>query len=51
MWIAGLAGNIAARVGIVPQPIALGDIDPALERETINAAEYIGPLRRSTHGF
>jgi TRAP-type mannitol/chloroaromatic compound transport system substrate-binding protein len=43
MRIAGLAGNIAARVGVVPQQIAPGDIYPALERGTIDAVEYIGP--------
>ena len=43
MRIAGLAGTIAARVGVVPQQIAPGDIYPALERGTIDAVEYIGP--------
>jgi TRAP-type mannitol/chloroaromatic compound transport system substrate-binding protein len=43
MRIAGLAGVIAARVGVVPQQIAPGDIYPALERGTIDALEYIGP--------
>jgi TRAP-type mannitol/chloroaromatic compound transport system substrate-binding protein len=43
MRIAGLAGQVAARVGIVPQQIAPGDIYPALERGTIDAVEYIGP--------
>lgn len=43
MRIAGLAGSIAARVGVVPQQIAPGDIYPALERGTIDAVEYVGP--------
>jgi TRAP-type mannitol/chloroaromatic compound transport system substrate-binding protein len=51
MRIAGLAGNIAARVGIVPQQIAPGDIYPALERGTIDAVEYIGPYDDEKLGF
>jgi TRAP-type mannitol/chloroaromatic compound transport system substrate-binding protein len=43
MRIAGLAGAIATRVGVVPQQIAPGDIYPALERGAIDAVEYIGP--------
>lgn len=43
MRIAGLAGSIAARLGVVPQQIAPGDIYPALERGTIDAVEYVGP--------
>jgi TRAP-type mannitol/chloroaromatic compound transport system substrate-binding protein len=43
MRIAGLAGAVVARVGVVPQQIAPGDIYPALERGTIDAVEYIGP--------
>jgi TRAP-type mannitol/chloroaromatic compound transport system substrate-binding protein len=43
MRIAGLAGAIAVRVGVVPQQIAPGDIYPALERGAIDAVEYIGP--------
>jgi TRAP-type mannitol/chloroaromatic compound transport system substrate-binding protein len=51
MRIAGLAGTIAARVGIVPQQIAPGDIYPALERGTIDAVEYIGPYDDEKLGF
>lgn len=51
MRIAGLAGNIAARVGVVPQQIAPGDIYPALERGTIDAVEYIGPYDDEKLGF
>jgi TRAP-type mannitol/chloroaromatic compound transport system substrate-binding protein len=43
MRIAGLGGHVAARVGVVPQQIAPGDIYPALERGAIDAVEYIGP--------
>jgi TRAP-type mannitol/chloroaromatic compound transport system substrate-binding protein len=31
------------RLGVVPQQIAAGDIYPALEKGTIDAAEWIGP--------
>ena len=51
MRIAGLAGNIAARLGVVPQQIAPGDIYPALERGTIDAVEYIGPYDDEKLGF
>ena len=51
MRIAGLAGTIAARVGVVPQQIAPGDIYPALERGTIDAVEYIGPYDDEKLGF
>ena len=51
MRIAGLAGNIVARVGIVPQQIAPGDIYPALERGAIDAVEYIGPYDDEKLGF
>ncbi len=51
MRIAGLAGTIAARVGVVPQQIAPGDIFPALERGAIDAVEYIGPYDDEKLGF
>ena len=51
MRIAGIAGQIAARVGVVPQQIAPGDIYPALERGTIDAVEYIGPYDDEKLGF
>ncbi|MCB1884947.1 MAG: ABC transporter substrate-binding protein, partial [Geminicoccaceae bacterium] len=41
--IAGLAGQMMQKVGVVPQQIAGGDIYPALEKGTIDAAEWIGP--------
>jgi TRAP-type mannitol/chloroaromatic compound transport system substrate-binding protein len=51
MRIAGLAGSIVARVGVVPQQIAPGDIYPALERGAIDAVEYIGPYDDEKLGF
>jgi TRAP-type mannitol/chloroaromatic compound transport system substrate-binding protein len=41
--IAGLAGRILQKLGTVPQQLAGGDIYPALERATIDAAEWVGP--------
>ena len=41
--IAGLGGDVCARLGIIPQQIPGGDIFPALERGTIDGAEWIGP--------
>ena len=41
--IAGLAGEILQKLGVVPQQIAGGEVYPALERGTIDAAEWVGP--------
>jgi TRAP-type mannitol/chloroaromatic compound transport system substrate-binding protein len=41
--IAGIAGNILQKVGVVPQQLAGGDVYPALEKGTIDAAEWVGP--------
>ena len=41
--IAGLGGQIFAKLGVVPQQIAGGDLYPALEKGTIDAAEWVGP--------
>src|SRR6185437_10252186 len=41
--IAGLAGDVVAKLGVIPQQIAGGDIYPALEKGTIDAAEWVGP--------
>ncbi|MCB1507064.1 MAG: TRAP transporter substrate-binding protein [Hyphomicrobiaceae bacterium] len=51
MRIAGLAGQIMQKLGAVPQQIAGGDIYPALERGTIDAAEWIGPYDDEKLGF
>jgi TRAP-type mannitol/chloroaromatic compound transport system substrate-binding protein len=49
--IAGLAGRILAKLGAVPQVIAGGDIYPALEKGTIDAAEWVGPYDDEKLGF
>jgi TRAP-type mannitol/chloroaromatic compound transport system substrate-binding protein len=49
--IAGLGGRIMQRLGVVPQTIAGGDIYPALERGTLDAVEFSGPLDDEKLGF
>jgi TRAP-type mannitol/chloroaromatic compound transport system substrate-binding protein len=51
MRIFGLAGNVISRVGVVPQMLAGGDIYPALEKGTIDAAEWVGPYDDQKLGF
>lgn len=51
MRIGGLAGQVIAKLGAVPQQIAAGDIYPALERGTIDAAEWVGPYDDEKLGF
>jgi TRAP-type mannitol/chloroaromatic compound transport system substrate-binding protein len=41
--IGGIGGQVLARLGVVPQQIGGGDVYPALERGTIDAAEFVGP--------
>ncbi len=43
MRIGGIGGMVLAKLGAVPQQIPPGDIYPALEKGTIDAAEWIGP--------
>ncbi len=49
--IAGLGGNLWHAAGAVPQMIPAGDIYSALERGTIDAAEWIGPHDDEKLGF
>ncbi|MBP1848972.1 TRAP transporter substrate-binding protein [Rhizobium halophytocola] len=51
MRIAGLAGKVMEKVGVVPQQLAGGDIYPALEKGTIDAAEFVGPYDDAKLGF
>ncbi len=51
MRIAGLAGQVMTKLGVVPQQIPGGDIYPALERGTIDAAEWVGPYDDEKLGF
>ena len=49
--IGGYAGTILQKLGVVPQQIAGGDIYPALEKGTIDAAEFVGPYDDEKLGF
>jgi len=49
--IGGFAGTIIAKLGGVPQQLAGGDIYPALEKGTIDAAEWVGPYDDEKLGF
>ncbi len=49
--IAGLAGQVLAKLGAVPQQIPGGDIYPALERGTVDAVEWVGPYDDEKLGF
>jgi len=49
--VGGVAGQVLAKLGVVPQQIPPGDIYPALEKGTIDAAEWIGPYDDEKLGF
>src|SRR5690606_24356424 len=51
MRIAGIAGQVMAKLGAVPQQLAAGEIYQALERGTIDAAEWVGPYDDEKLGF
>jgi len=44
MRTAGFGGEVLSRMGVVPQQIPAGDIYPALEKGTLDAVEFVGPL-------
>jgi TRAP-type mannitol/chloroaromatic compound transport system substrate-binding protein len=49
--IGGFGGSIIQRVGVVPQQLAAPDIYPALEKGTLDAAEWVGPYDDEKLGF
>jgi len=51
MRIGGFAGQVLTKLGLVPQQLAAGDIYPALEKGTIDAAEWVGPYDDEKLGF
>jgi TRAP-type mannitol/chloroaromatic compound transport system substrate-binding protein len=51
MRIGGFGGRVLERIGAVPQNIPGGDIYPALEKGTIDAAEWVGPYDDQKLGF
>jgi TRAP-type mannitol/chloroaromatic compound transport system substrate-binding protein len=51
MRIGGFAGRVIERMGAVPQNIPGGEIYQALEKGTIDAAEWVGPYDDQKLGF
>ncbi len=51
MRIGGFAGKVIERMGGVPQNIPGGEIYQALEKGTIDAAEFVGPYDDQKLGF
>jgi TRAP-type mannitol/chloroaromatic compound transport system substrate-binding protein len=49
--IGGMAGLVMAKLGVVPQMIGGPDIYPALEKGTIDGAEWVGPYDDEKLGF
>jgi TRAP-type mannitol/chloroaromatic compound transport system substrate-binding protein len=47
----GFVGKLLERMGVVPQNIPGGDVYPALEKGTIDAAEWVGPYDDQKLGF
>jgi len=51
MRIGGFAGRVIERMGAIPQNIPGGDVYQALEKGTIDAAEWVGPYDDLKLGF
>lgn len=51
MRTAGFAGEVLARMGVIPQQISAGDIYPSLEKGTLDAVEFVGPVDDEALGF
>ncbi len=49
--IGGMGGKVFAKLGVIPQQLGAGDIYPALEKGTIDAAEFSGPYDDEKLGF
>ncbi|MDQ2102206.1 TRAP transporter substrate-binding protein [Azospirillum isscasi] len=49
--IAGITGQIMAKMGATPTQIAGADVYPALEKGTIDATEFVGPYDDERLGF
>jgi len=49
--IAGFAGRIMERMGVVPQNLPGGELYQALEKGTLDAAEWVGPYDDQKLGF
>lgn len=51
MRIGGFAGQVLSKLGVAPQQLPGGEIYQALERGTIDAAEWVGPYDDEKLGF
>jgi TRAP-type mannitol/chloroaromatic compound transport system substrate-binding protein len=51
MRIGGYAGTVISKIGVVPTQIGGGEIYQALERGTIDGAEWVGPYDDEKLGF
>jgi len=51
MRIAGIAGQVMAKMGVTPVQIAGADVYPSLEKGTIDATEFVGPYDDEKLGF
>jgi TRAP-type mannitol/chloroaromatic compound transport system substrate-binding protein len=49
--IGGWGGAVLTKLGVVPQQLGAADIYPALEKGTIDAAEWVGPYDDEKLGF
>ncbi len=49
--VGGFGGTMLAKLGVVPQQLAAPDIYPALEKGTLDAAEWVGPYDDEKLGF
>ena len=51
MRIGGFAGKVVEKLGVIPQQLPGGEIYQALEKGTIDAAEWVGPYDDEKLGF
>jgi len=51
MRVAGFAGAVLSKLGVVPTSVPAGDIYPSLEKGTIDACEFVGPYDDIKLGF
>lgn len=51
MRIAGVAGQVLGKLGVIGQQMSAADIYPALDKGTIDAAEWVGPHDDEKLGF
>ena len=49
--VGGFAGSVLQKLGVIPQQLAGGEIYQALEKGTIDAAEWVGPYDDEKLGF